>query len=47
MTIKRADPSYGPIAKHFEHLAPVVTPKAKTILVKADQVADAFNLDNK
>jgi hypothetical protein len=46
MTVNRADPSRGPIVKYFQHLAHVDAPKAKAILVKADQVADGLNLDD-
>jgi hypothetical protein len=41
------DLNHGPIAKYFQHLAHEGTPKAKAVLVKADQVADSLGLDDK
>jgi glucose/arabinose dehydrogenase len=43
--LSRLDLNHGPIANYFEHLAHEGTPKAKAILVKAGQVADALSLD--
>jgi hypothetical protein len=40
------DLNHAPIANFFQHLAHVATPKAKAILVKADQVADELGLDD-
>jgi hypothetical protein len=40
------DLNHGPVAKYFQHVAHEGTPKAKAILVKADQVANALNLDD-
>jgi hypothetical protein len=39
-SIGRLNLNPGPVATYFEHLAHEATPKAKAILVKADQVAD-------
>jgi hypothetical protein len=36
----------GPVARYLEHLAEEDTAKAKAILLNADQVADALNLDD-
>ena len=35
----------GKLATHFQHLAHESSPKAKAILVQADQVADEVGLD--
>ena len=40
------DPNHGLIAKYFQDLAHENTMKSRAILVKADQVADALNLDD-
>jgi hypothetical protein len=40
------DLNHGPLATYFQHLAHSATPKAKAILVRADQVADAVGLDD-
>jgi hypothetical protein len=40
------DLKHGLVAKLLEHLAHENTAKSRTILVKADQVADALNLDD-
>jgi hypothetical protein len=40
------DLNHGPVAKYLEHLAHDDTATAETILVKADQIADALNLDD-
>jgi hypothetical protein len=44
--LSHLDLNHGPIAKYFQHLAHDSTPKAKAILVKADQVADELELDD-
>jgi hypothetical protein len=36
----------GPLANYFQHLAHEDTPKAKAILVEADQVAEELGLDD-
>ncbi|MBI3837817.1 MAG: glycoside hydrolase family 25 protein [Planctomycetia bacterium] len=46
LDLNRVDLNHGPIAKYFEHLGHEGTPKTKAILVKADKVADALNLDD-
>jgi hypothetical protein len=38
--------NHNPLANYFQHLAHSDTPKAKAILVEADQVADALGLDD-
>jgi hypothetical protein len=40
------DVIHGPIVKYFQHLAHENTAKSKAILVKADRVAEALNLDD-
>jgi hypothetical protein len=45
LDLNSADLNHGPIAKHFEHLAHETAARARTILVEADQVADALGLD--
>jgi hypothetical protein len=40
------DLNHGPIAKYFEHLAHEDTAKARSILIKADQIADELGLDD-
>ena len=44
--LSHVDLNSGPVAKYLEHLAEEDTAKARAILVKADQVADALNLDD-
>jgi hypothetical protein len=44
--LAHVDLNYGSIATYFEHLAQENTAKSRAILVKADQVADALNLDD-
>jgi hypothetical protein len=44
--LSHVDLNSGPVAKYLEHLADEGTAKAKAILVKADQVADALDLDD-
>ncbi|MBI3838219.1 MAG: hypothetical protein HY288_09845 [Planctomycetia bacterium] len=46
LEVNRIDLNGGPVAKYFEHLAHQNTAKSRAILVKADQVADALNLDD-
>jgi hypothetical protein len=38
--------NHGPVANYLQHPAHEDTPKAKSILVKADQVADEVGLDD-
>jgi len=40
------DLNHGPLATYFQHRSHQATPKAKAILVEADQVADAVNLND-
>jgi hypothetical protein len=40
------DLNSGKIANFLEHLAEQDTPRARSLLVKADQVADALGLDD-
>jgi hypothetical protein len=44
--LAHVDLNHGPVAKYLEHLAHEGTAKAKMLLVKADEVADALNLDD-
>jgi hypothetical protein len=40
------DLNHGPLARYFENLAQENTPKAKRILVEADQLADTLGEDD-
>ena len=44
--LSHLDLNHGPIAKYFERLSHENTAKSRAILVKADQVADALDLDD-
>jgi hypothetical protein len=44
--LSHLDLNHGPIANFFQHPAHSATPKAKAILVEADQVADEVGLDD-
>ncbi|MBI3837198.1 MAG: hypothetical protein HY288_04595, partial [Planctomycetia bacterium] len=46
LDLNSIDLNRGPVAKYLLHLAHEGTPKAKPILVKADEVADALNVDD-
>ena len=44
--LQQLDLNSGPIANFLEHLADADTPRAQAILVKADHIADALDLDD-
>jgi hypothetical protein len=44
--LSHVDLDSGPVAKYLEHLTEEDTARSRAILVKADQVADALNLDD-
>ncbi len=44
--LRKLDPNSGPVADYFQYLANEGTAKAKTILTKADRIADAVHLDD-
>ena len=44
--LSRVDLNNGPVATYLEHLAEDDTAKSRAILVAADRVADALDLDD-
>ena len=46
LDLNHLDLNHGPIAKYFEHLAREHAPKAKSILVEADQIAEELGLED-